>query len=788
VKRHFAAILLVLGAGLLFQVWFLGLTPRGLEIGDASLSSAYTEALAHGQSYLRDAPDPQHPLLDTSLYHGRHYMYFGIVPFVAFMVPWLKATGAAPSPEAAIIVFSAVGYLAYAGILLLALRRGIRGVSAILSGAAFAAIVIASGTWPLMGRPAIYEIENAAAYAFLALSLLSLAAYELREARSVLPLALAAGFAALAMGCRPNYFPAVAAIACWVLFRSWAAAQGAPRRALRAIRTLLPMAVIGALLAYWNYHRFGDPFDFGLKHTVSEDPALARPLSSLSNVPYHLQRYTLGEPSLMRYFPFIQGQREAAFHLSSWQEVSNQVYGFLLLTPIVAAAVLVLLLPATNARRRLLAFSGVCAAAFFGNFLFLITVTQSCYRYPADFLGPLALVAALGWIAFQEVGTPGRVLANLACFSLVAWSLAAVTCQTFSTAQTTELFDQRRPEDFRAAARPFDRVVYAIEALTHDGPRALALDLVLPGDRFGSVEPLVVVGENGAQDFLYLDYVRPGLLQVGFESTGRGGLLSNQLKVDYALPHRVELRYGSFLPPDDHPLLAGFSPEERSLARSMITVLLDGSPVIDGWAKFHLPRGKFSIGASPFDAAFGSTFSGRILHVDHPLFPAKASPARWEKASYGPLVATVELLPMPSGVFDPLLSVGLPGQGAQLLVEHLDGDKVRFVWLTTDGQRTTGPPVAWPSHDPRSLEVRAGALLPPLASSLWQPKTTLEEKSRDKTSLRVLLGNEEVLRANVPLLDASPATVAAGRDTLFLSGGVMPGLSIPLNAVKRKAW
>jgi hypothetical protein len=785
-KRHAAAFLLVLGAALLFQAWFLGLTPSGIEIGDARLSSPYTEALAHGQSYLLDKPDPQHPLLDTSIFHGRHYIYFGIVPFAVFMVPAYLVTGCAPSPEAAIFLFCAVGYLAYGATLLVAIRRLYPKVPILISGAAFLVLIIGSGTWPLMGRPAIYEIENAAAYTFLALALLSLGVSEIRQARRLPWLMASSAFAGLTIGCRPNYIAAAGVIAFLVLCRA-CAGTGPPIP--RAARALAPLLLVCLALASWNYHRFGDPFDFGLKHTVSEDPALVRPLLNLRNFPYGAHRYVLGAPRLIRYFPFIQGQREGPFALAPRQELSNQVYGFVLISPVLLFAALLLRRSAAAALRGAGALTGAALACFLGNFLFLACTTISCYRYPADFLGPLSLLAAYAILGLWDLRL-GWIRRTLAVFlaPAVAWSACALIFQVFSTAQTTDLFDQRRPADFAAAARPFNKAVYLYERLINDGPRALALNIQLPINRFGAVEPLVVDGDPEAQDFLYLYYIAPGLLQIGFESTGRGGVKSTQLKVDYGKPHRIELRYGSFLPPDDHPLLSHLAPADVALARRMLTVLLDGIPVLDAQADFHLPRGNVLVGRSPDDAAFGARFTGRVLGVDRPLLPAKASPARWDSSAYGPLLMTAELVPMPPGVFDPLVSLGLPGQGAQLLLEHIDGDHVRFLWLDTGGRRDPGPPVAWPAHEPRKVEVWAGGLLPPIESSLWPRGTSQEERARAKRGVRVELEGREVLRADLTTLDVSPTMVAQGRDTLFLTGGVMPSASATIIAAGRGPW
>jgi hypothetical protein len=350
------------------------------------------------------------------------------------------------------------------------------------------------------------------------------------------------------------------------------------------------------------------------------------------------------------------------------------------------------------------------------------------------------------------------------------------------------MFEERRSEDFAKASNLANWTIYFLEELRGDGPRGLAIDLRFPTNKYSAVEPLVVDGERGAQDFLFLRYVGPGLVEIGFESTGYGSVISPVLRVDYKISHRIELRYGSFLPPRGHPLLASFSEPDLSLARKMLIVLLDGRIVLDGDANFHPKRANVFVGYSPFDAAFGYRFSGTIIGIEHPRLSAFASPDRWKADSYGSLGIESELIPMPVGVFDPLVSLGLRGHGAQLLVEHLDADRVRFVWLDTDHHRTVGKIVLWPSHKMQRIELRVGSLFPPMTSNLWPPNIPIRVKLDLKKMLLVKMQGKIVLEDEISSPDVSPTTVAVGADTLSLIGGVMPLFSGSLHSAIREAW
>ena len=138
---------LILLSGLLFaQAWVADPSSEGwTEAPDKiSLTQAYTEALASGHACLKIQPDPQllalsdpydpdanqgYRLLDASLYRGRYYIYFGVVPFVTLLVPWFKITGTFFPGAAAVLLYSAIGLTAYGFALWLVWRRWYAGAA-----------------------------------------------------------------------------------------------------------------------------------------------------------------------------------------------------------------------------------------------------------------------------------------------------------------------------------------------------------------------------------------------------------------------------------------------------------------------------------------------------------------------------------------------------------------------------------------------------------------------------------------------------------------------------------
>ena len=792
----FAGITLLI-AVVWLQAALAGLMENGHRAdASSSLTHAYSTALAGGHAFIRHAPDPRllalpNPydpeqnaglrLLDVSLFEGRYYLYFGVVPWLLLFVPWFIATGQFLSDAAAIWVFCAVGLGAYAGALFQVWRRWFAAVSLRLLLAAGLVLAVASGAWPLLALPQMTQVPPAAAYMLLGLACYALVCAEVHPSARRPWLAAAMIAAGLIMGCRPNYAPTVALLAGWAFFRVW---TGQPAKRSRSLLfVFFPLAIIGALLAAWNFLRFGHPLEFGFSYQlVAVNRAAGEGELSVRYLPFNLHRYVVGGARWTDYFPFIAGEVPGPFHLPSGHDASDQVYGAAWIAPVLIAGLAAVFgAPASPARR----LARVIAACGFSNLLLLGSFGGSAYRYFADFLPPLAFVAALGVMTVAIIPRPWpRRAATTACTGLLAWSSAV---GLFQVAALYNQLAERHPEAFRLLSRPFNAVIYASERLRGEGPRGLRLHLSFPTDRTGQLEPLVVLGPDSAQDFLYAYYTGPDTIRFGFEAIGRGGPVSRLVSVDLRRPHTLDLNYGSFLPPEDHPLLAALAPPDRELARRMLHVQLNGRPVLDGWADFHPPRGMEHIGSSPADNAFGAKFTGVIHRVERPFLPIPLSPVRHDPASYGPMALTLILQPVSVGTREPLLSFGHRNQGQLFLIERLAADQIRIGYAATAGTPLWSEPFHWPPGRSNTITFSTGALLPPVTSSLWPATVSPEARALAKRNLEFQLDGRTVWHTEIPPLDVSPSTVVAGRNDLLFSG-IAPALAAEILHTLRLPW
>ncbi len=781
----FLAILLIAVA--LFQAWFMGLNVGNFDAHRTrgTLTDLYVEGLAKGQSSLpvpvsdRSTWENQkYRLLDASYYQGRVYLYFGITPFALVAVPWHLLMGTFLSDGACILVFSQMGYLFLGCSLLYIFKDDRRPFLDWLFAAGVSVIVACSGTFSLMARPAIYEIEGACGYACLSGAIASLARAFCSKEQGKSFLIVSALFAGLTMGCRPNCFPAVVLIAAAIGYRSWNT-EGSTREKTKALLICwAPLAIVGGFLAVWNYERFSNIFEFGYNY---QDFAILNPnlvRFTPGNVFYNLHRFLLGGFRVGHYFPFIEGTREGLLSLpSQTHEPVTQLYGSLILFPVLIYACF-----ASLERRSFGWFLLIVSAA---NLFYLLGLGFGTYRSPTDYLGVLSFVAAIGICNIPKISS--RFIRRVAACLLVPillWSSIACICQAASIARTTNLFDVKRPDDYSLLSSPFNSMAFRIESLAKSGPRAVRLTMMFPKGKVGRVEPIVVTGDAGLQDFIYVYYETPDAIEVGFESTGYGGPVSGPQKIDFDQPHSVDISLGSFLPPDRHPLLEALSKEDLSMARNLVHVAIDGRTVLESIVHIHPTRGRLLIGESPDDSAFGARFSGKLLKVERPLLSETGLYPKWEAPQFGPIALKMKMLPMPIGSRQPLVSVGYRPTGGVLFIENLANAMFRLGWQGYNEEAIYSSPFECAYQSPHEFEFYAGALLPPITSNMWPERITMSVRGEQKLLFRCFLDSREIWDLKRVTPDVSPLSIRVGENGL-LETNIAEGLNGEVSSISR---
>jgi len=133
----------------------------------------------------------------------------------------------------------------------------------------------------------------------------------------------------------------------------------------------------------------------------------------------------------------------------------------------------------------------------------------------------------------------------------------------------------------------------------------------LPKHAFGRTQPLVVTGVSGAGDALFIKYLDANHVAFGHDHWGKGGALSQPVRINYDKTVHLEISLGALHEPKDGPW-----------ARRL-WLRVNGQQIFDVPADFHPARpeqinlGLNSIGCSSCE----TEFAGQILRVERPATP-----------------------------------------------------------------------------------------------------------------------------------------------------------------------
>lgn len=349
------------------------------------------------------APDA---LWDVAYYNGRYYVYFGVVPCLLFQLPFEAITGVQDLPPCiGMIVMTIAAVFAAFGLVKQAARRWFPRISAAAYLIASSAVAGCGQLYYLLLRPSVYEyvILCGASFVMLGLWQWMAAANTPVEHRKTMIAHLMLGSLCMALvaGCRPQMeiFAFLALPIFWnryVTQRRLFTRKGAVEFAL----FLLPVLLVAAGLMWYNYARFGSPFDFGANYNLTSNDMTKRGLS-LGRVAPALHYYLFAVPLFKAIFPYIHELRVNTNYIG--QTISELIYGGIITTtPFLWVFALLPALRSRLSRLRLWGVVGWCLLSTVALCALDAMMAGILYRYLMDFALPLTFAAALCWLALEH--------------------------------------------------------------------------------------------------------------------------------------------------------------------------------------------------------------------------------------------------------------------------------------------------------------------------------------------------------------------------------------------------
>lgn len=362
-------------------------------------------------------------LWDSAYYQGRYYCYFGILPCLAFYVPFHLLTGGAAFPTGFAVIICAWAFLAGSAALVGHARRrwfprAGRGISVLC----YLGLALGSSLEVALVSPGLYALPIMMGLALDVWGLwLWLRAWEVRRWGRA-----AAGSLLLASVLATR--PPLAIVSAFLLPLAVAVLKSEGPGASKArwlVALVLPFALVGVGVGWYNAIRFGSPLDFGSAYNLTAvDVANRR--AQLGWLASGAWSYLLQPPSLVAAFPFL-----SAVPLDGSTYVEPMAGGLVWLGPFLLSWAGARMAWHRDRRRTAVA----CALAGMGLALMLFDslVGGILFRYQLDFDWLLMLSAALVALAaadgLAERGGPPalwrtRLLVALVAVEGVAFLLA----------------------------------------------------------------------------------------------------------------------------------------------------------------------------------------------------------------------------------------------------------------------------------------------------------------------------------------------------------------------------
>ncbi len=404
-----------------------------------SYHSYMADAFLHGQLNLRIDPNPKllaledpydpvaneaYRLHDASLYHGKYFLYFTPTVALLFIAPMKLIFGYFISEILLTAIFCFIGVVFSYLILIRILRIGL--VQTSLPILLFSALLLAVATTVpfLLRRPAVYELCISAGYCFMMIGTYFLViSMTNRRSRSRWIQIFSAGILiGLCFSSRPSQIPTCGLLIMAFFFVRYYLFREKNLSMMRdALFLLTPVILIGAVMGWYNYARFGSIFEFGISYQLAGVNYHRIDIMAPIYIPLGLYHYIFQTIPFDLRFPFFHVVRPIAPISIPFFYYYEQTIGLLSLP------VYWLLIPPLFCLRSIWrispSFLMIALFIFSGSMLSLVVVSSvvgPTMRYIVDF-SPLLLLATLSLffsvqpMIFSQLG-PGPQIRRLSFY------------------------------------------------------------------------------------------------------------------------------------------------------------------------------------------------------------------------------------------------------------------------------------------------------------------------------------------------------------------------------------
>ncbi|WP_295069402.1 hypothetical protein [Ruminococcus sp.] len=442
---------------------------EAFEHGSTHLLTEPTDELNNFPTpYNSDALDEAHIRYqwDHVYFNQQYFSYYGIAPVVLVFLPYHLLTGYFFPDSMAVLLFAIIGMIGLTKLYKEFLKKFFPKTPTGIAIAGLILIQTVSGIWFSIGRPLFYEVAMSAGFATLTWAVYFMFSANIigTEKPILSRTAISSLLFAIAVLCRPTlvlYCITAALFMMLALPRVSASGKKGESKLFTAsgVRYLLcaivPMACIGLTQMWYNYDRFGSPFEFGIQYSLT--------INDFTKTQFHsrlswtaLYNYFLNPPAFKTYYPIIgtefQFMNAGGYFYADLNSTANTSGLFFLALPMFAYLLSGKALKKVRGGRKqkILHAAYIAIPCLFIPFGIVASVWESGYavRYMVDFAWQSLLGAyTIIFFIYSRLDDPTKkkLISAFMWFS-VMWGLIVGGVQEFNQAFRFDIYNREFPE------------------------------------------------------------------------------------------------------------------------------------------------------------------------------------------------------------------------------------------------------------------------------------------------------------------------------------------------------
>lgn len=276
---------------------------------------------------------------DTAFYDGKYYSYFGILPVLVYYLPYYLITGQAFFTVVGIVINSAFIIAGVFFLLHVLVKKYFKNVSLGLFVMLECMLLLGSGFLLIVNPPSFYNMPVSMAVA-LTLWGLYFWVRAVKDETFIDRRFLAAGAVCMALvaACRPQVVAGSFLIIpiFWKPFKA-CLKKSKKEAVVHLVTAAIPYVIVAALLMYYNFARFGSPFDFGANYNLTTNDMTHRGFH-IDRLPFGLFTYLFQPINLVGRFPFMSSVRLSTSYQGA--TIAETMYGGFLWFNLITLALL----------------------------------------------------------------------------------------------------------------------------------------------------------------------------------------------------------------------------------------------------------------------------------------------------------------------------------------------------------------------------------------------------------------------------------------------------------------